>query len=78
MLKLLQQFVHNVVIHQYSLGCLTLLVNADQHVCETIRRRLGLSLIVDSISNFDSNPDYCVRVLPFLQVMITSLIDRRE
>ena len=78
LLKLLQQFLHNVIVHQYALGCLTLLVKNDKTVCEFIRRRLGLSLIVDSMGNFDSNPEYCVQVLPFLQEVITGRFEKNE
>lgn len=78
LLKLLQQFLQNVIIHRNSLGCLTLLVKSDKTVCDMIRRRLGLSLIVDTIGSFDSNPQYCVQALAFLQEVIAGRDERRK
>ena len=64
LLKLLQQFLHNVIVHQYALGCLTLLVKNDKTVCEIIRRRLGLSLITGRFEKNERELDAeCYKVL---------------
>lgn len=80
-LKLLQYFIHNLVIHRNGLGCLSLLIqggrfaiwmlSVDPSVCDGIRRRLGLSLVFDSMETFMQNPEYCIQVLTFLQYMST-------
>ena len=56
LLKLLQQFLNSKKIYYYVLGALTLLTGEgeqlDLEVCEVVRRRLGLTLIVDSVESF--------------------------
>ena len=60
LLKLLQQFLNSKKIYYYVLGALTLLTGEgeqlDLEVCEVVRRRLGLTLIVDSVESFQKDP----------------------
>ena len=71
LLKLLQQFLNSKKIYYYVLGALTLLTGEgeqlDLEVCEVVRRRLGLTLIVDSVESFQKDPFYCTQLLLFLQ-----------
>ena len=56
------------------LGALTLLTGEgeqlDLEVCEVVRRRLGLTLIVDSVESFQKDPFYCTQLLLFLQRVV--------
>ena len=42
----------------------------DLEVCEVVRRRLGLTLIVDSVESFQKDPFYCTQLLLFLQRVV--------
>lgn len=74
LLKLLQQFINSKKIYYYVLGALTLLTGEneklDLEVCDIIRRRLGLTLIVDSVETFKQDPFYCKQLLLFLQRVV--------
>ena len=74
LLKLLQQFLNSKKIYYYVLGALTLLTGEgeqlDLEVCEVVRRRLGLTLIVDSVESFQKDPFYCTQLLLFLQRVV--------
>lgn len=74
LLKLLQQFLNSKKIYYYVLGALTLLTGEteklDLEVCDFIRRRLGLTLIIDSVETFQQDPFYCTQLLLFLQRVV--------
>ena len=40
------------------------------NVCDLIRRRLGISLVIDTIEEFSPNMQYCIQAIAFFRELI--------
>ncbi|KAK8828681.1 hypothetical protein WA577_000163 [Blastocystis sp. JDR] len=70
LLKLMQQFAQSVVVARNAVGCLAILCQNEPSVCDALRRRLGITLVLDLMERFASNAQFCVQALYLLQTLL--------
>ena len=56
---------HLFINHQSSI---------DIHTCDLLRRRLGISLVIDTVEEFAADALYCVNVIAFFQELVRGKI----